>query len=45
MEDALFGRNQQALMLFNRLGVGIKDNTGAVDAVGQFKALAARSTA
>ena len=41
MEDALFGRNQQALMLFNRLGVGIKKtSTGAVDAVGQFKALA-----
>lgn len=41
MEDALFGRNQTALMLFNRLGVGIKKTKdGAVDAVGGFKALA-----
>jgi hypothetical protein len=41
MEDALFGRNQQALMLFNRLGIGIKKTSdGAVDAEGQFKALA-----
>lgn len=41
MQDALFGRNQQALMLFNRLGVGIKKTAdGAVDAEGQFKALA-----
>jgi hypothetical protein len=41
MQDALYGRNQQALMLFNRLGVGIKrTGDGAVDAEGQFKALA-----
>lgn len=41
MQDALYGRNQQALMLFNRLGIGIKKTaTGAVDAEGQFKALA-----
>src|SRR5690348_13474436 len=41
MEDALYGRNQQALMLFNRLGVGIKrTKDGAMDATGEFKALA-----
>lgn len=41
MQDALFGRNQQALMLFNRLGVGIKRfGDGSVDAEGQVKALA-----
>jgi hypothetical protein len=41
MQDALYGRNQQALMLFNRLGIGIKKTaTGAVDAEAQFKALA-----
>ncbi|UPG86858.1 phage tail tip lysozyme [Luteibacter aegosomatis] len=40
MQDALYGRNQQALMLFNRLGVGIKKTAdGAVDAEAQFKAL------
>lgn len=42
MEDALYGRNQQALMLFNRLTGGIKrTKDGAVDITGQFKALAA----
>lgn len=42
MEDALYGRNQQALVLFNRLGVGIKrTKDGAVDAAGEFTALAA----
>jgi hypothetical protein len=42
MEDALYGRNQQALMLFNRLGVGIKrTKDGAMDAAGEFRALAA----
>lgn len=42
MEDALYGRNQQALMLFNRLGVGIKrTKDGAVDAAAEFKALSA----
>lgn len=41
MEDALFGRNQQALMLFNRLGVGIKrTKDGTLDATAQFRALA-----
>jgi hypothetical protein len=41
MQDALYGRNQQALMLFNRLGIGIKKTaSGAVDAEAQFKALA-----
>lgn len=41
MQDALYGRNQQALMLFQRLGVGIKKTKdGAVDAAGEFKALA-----
>ncbi|MCP1376048.1 phage tail tip lysozyme [Dyella lutea] len=41
MEDALYGRNQQALMLFNRLGVGIKRTSdGALDAAGEFRALA-----
>jgi len=40
MEDALYGRNQQALMLFNRLGIGIKRTaSGAVDAAGEFDAL------
>ncbi|UPG89266.1 phage tail tip lysozyme [Luteibacter aegosomaticola] len=41
MQDALYGRNQQALMLFNRLGVGIKKTgEGAVDAEAQLKSLA-----
>lgn len=42
MEDALYGRNQQALMLFNRLTGGIKrTKDGAMDATGEFRALAA----
>jgi len=42
MENAQFGRDNGALMLFNRLGVGIKRTaTGAMDATGEFKALAA----
>lgn len=40
MEDALYGRNQQALMLFNRLGVGIKrTGTGAMDVTAEYDAL------
>jgi|SRR5690348_875686 len=40
MEDALYGRNQQALMLFNRLGVGIKRTaTGAMDVTAEYDAL------
>jgi hypothetical protein len=40
MEDALYGRNQTALMLFNRLGIGIKRTaSAAVDAAGEFDAL------
>lgn len=41
MENAAFGRDNSALMLFNRLGVGIKRTSdGAMDATGEFKALA-----
>jgi soluble lytic murein transglycosylase-like protein len=41
MENAAFGRDNGALMLFNRLGVGIKRTSdGAMDATGEFKALA-----
>nr|GAT43696.1 predicted protein [Mycena chlorophos] len=42
MEDALYGRNQQALVLFDKLGVGIKrTKDGAMDTAGEFRALAA----
>lgn len=41
MENAAFGRDNQALMLMDRLGVGIKRTaSGAMDATGEFKALA-----
>ncbi len=41
MENAAFGRDNGALMLFNRLGVGIKRTaSGAMDATAEFKALA-----
>lgn len=41
MENAQFGRDNGALMLFNRLTGGIKHtSTGAMDATAQFKALA-----
>lgn len=42
MEDALYGRNQQALMMLNRLGVGIhKTADGAIDSVRGLKDLSA----
>lgn len=42
MEDAVNGRNQQALMLFNRLHVGVKKlRDGTMDATGEFRELAA----
>ena len=41
MENAQFGRDNGALMLFNRLGVGSKHTaSGAMDATGEFRALA-----
>ncbi len=41
MQDALYGRNQQALVLMNRLGVGIhRTASGAVDAERAFSDLA-----
>lgn len=41
MEDALYGRNQSALMLLNKLGIGIhKTADGSIDAVRGFKELA-----
>lgn len=41
MEDALYGRNQQALVVLNRLGVGIhKTKNGSIDAARGFRDLA-----
>jgi hypothetical protein len=41
MQDALYGRNQQALAMLNRLGIGIhKTATGAIDSVRGFNDLA-----
>ena len=41
MEDALYGRNQQALVVLNRLGVGIhKTKDGSIDAARGFRDLA-----
>jgi hypothetical protein len=41
MEDALYGRNQEALMLMNRLGIVMKRNAdGAVDTTAAFSDLA-----
>ena len=40
MEDSLYGRNQQALVMLKRLGVGIHHTaTGSIDAVRGFKDL------
>lgn len=40
MEDALYGRNQQALVVLDRLGVGIyKTKNGSIDAARGFKDL------
>lgn len=41
MEDALFGRNQSALMLLNKMGIGIhKTAEGSIDAARGFKEIA-----
>jgi hypothetical protein len=41
MEDALFGRNQSAMMLFNRMHIGIhKTAEGSIDAARGFKEIA-----
>lgn len=41
MEDALYGRNQQALVVLNRLGIGIhKTKDGSIDAARGFRDLA-----
>nr|WP_314638133.1 phage tail tip lysozyme [uncultured Pseudomonas sp.] len=41
MQDAQWGRNQGALMMFNKLGIGLKKTKeGAWDVVGQYKAVA-----
>jgi len=41
MQDAQWGRNQGALLMFNKLGIGLKKtSTGAWDVVGQYKAVA-----
>ncbi|MEO8641762.1 lytic transglycosylase domain-containing protein [Pseudomonas sp.] len=41
MQDAQWGRNQPALMMFNKLGIGLKKSKdGAWDVVGQYKAVA-----
>lgn len=41
MQDAQWGRNQGALMMFNKLGIGLKKSKdGAWDVVGQYKAVA-----
>jgi hypothetical protein len=40
MEDALYGRNQQALVVLNRLGIGIhKTKDGSIDAARGFRDL------
>lgn len=40
MQDARWGRNQGALLMFNKLGIGLKKTqTGAWDVVGQYKAI------
>ncbi|MBB4863354.1 hypothetical protein HNP46_002201 [Pseudomonas nitritireducens] len=41
MQDARWGRNQGALMLLNKLGIGLKrTKDGANDVVGEYKAIA-----
>lgn len=41
LEDALYGRNQQALMMLNRMGIGIHHTAnGAIDTARAFKDLA-----
>jgi hypothetical protein len=41
MQNAQWGRNQGALMMFNRLGIGLKKTKdGAWDVVGEYKAIA-----
>lgn len=41
MQDAQWGRNQAALMMFNKLGIGLKKSKdGMWDVVGQYKAVA-----
>lgn len=41
MQDAQWGRNQGALLMFNRLGIGLKRTAdGTWDVVGQYKAIA-----
>ena len=41
IQDAQWGRNQGALMMFNKLGIGLKKSKdGAWDVVGQYKAVA-----
>jgi hypothetical protein len=41
MQDAQWGRNQGALLMLNKLGIGLKKSTnGAWDVVGEYKAIA-----
>ncbi len=41
MQDAQWGRNQGALLMFNKLGIGLKKSaSGGWDVVGQYKAIA-----
>ncbi|KTT24267.1 hypothetical protein SB14R_10510 [Pseudomonas oryzihabitans] len=41
MQDAQWGRNQGALLMLNKLGIGLKKTkTGANDVVGEYKAIA-----
>lgn len=41
MQDAQWGRNQGALVMFNKLGIGLKKTKdGANDVIGEFKAVA-----
>lgn len=43
MEDAVYGRNQQALLLFDQLTGGVKRNkNGTMDVASEYKALAAK---
>lgn len=43
MEDAVYGRNQQALLLFDQLTGGVKRNkNGTMDVADEYKALAAK---
>lgn len=41
MQDAQWGRNQGALLMFNKLGIGLKKTKeGASDVIGEYKAVA-----